>query len=90
MKVMMLAAAIDNNTFPGGEVFNSSELKIADATIRDWDVNEGLTGGRMMTFSQGFAHSSNVGMTLLEQRWEMLPGLIILIVLSLEFRPVSV
>lgn len=68
MKVMMLAAAIDNNTFPGGEVFNSSELKIADATIRDWDVNEGLTGGRMMTFSQGFAHSSNVGMTLLEQK----------------------
>ncbi len=33
----------DNNTFPGGEYFNSSELKIADATIRDWDVNEGLT-----------------------------------------------
>ena len=68
MKVMTLAAAIDNNTFPGGEVFNSSELKIADVTIRDWDVNEGLTGGRMMTFSQGFALSSNVGMTLLEQK----------------------
>ena len=68
MKVRTLAAAIDNNTFPGGEVFNSSELKVADATIRDWDVNEGLTGGGMMTFSQGFAHSSNVGMTLLEQK----------------------
>ena len=68
MKVMMLAASIDNNTFPGGEYFNSSELKVADATIRDWDVNEGLTGGGMMTFSQGFAHSSNVGMTLLEQK----------------------
>ena len=68
MKVMTLAAAIDNNTFPGGEVFNSSESKVADATIRDWDVNEGLTGGGMMTFSQGFAHSSNVGMTLLEQK----------------------
>ena len=68
MKVMMLAASIDNNTFPGGEYFNSSELKIADATIRDWDVNEGLTGGGMMTFSQGFAHSSNIGMTLLEQK----------------------
>ena len=68
MKVMTLAAAIDNTTFPGGEVFNSSELKVADATIRDWDVNEGLTGGGMMTFSQGFAHSSNVGMTLLEQK----------------------
>ena len=68
MKVMTLAAAINNNTFPGGEVFDSSELKIADVTIRDWDVNEGLTGGRMMTFSQGFALSSNVGMTLLEQK----------------------
>lgn len=68
MKVMTLAASIDNNTFPGGEYFNSSELKIADVTIRDWDVNEGLTGGGMMTFSQGFAHSSNVGMTLLEQK----------------------
>ena len=68
MKVMTLASSIDNNTFPGGEYFNSSELKIADATIRDWDVNEGLTGGGMMTFSQGFAHSSNIGMTLLEQK----------------------
>ena len=68
MKVMTLAAAIDNNTFPGGEYFNSSELKIADATIRDWDVNDGLTTGGMMTFLQGFAHSSNVGMSLLEQK----------------------
>ena len=68
MKVMMLAAAIDNKTFPGGEYFNSSELKLADATIRDWDVNEGLTSGGTMTFSQGFDHSSNIGMTLLEQK----------------------
>jgi len=68
MKVMTLASSIDNNTFPSGEYFNSSELKIADATIRDWDVNDGLTTGSMMTFSQGFAHSSNVGMSLLEQK----------------------
>ena len=68
MKVMTLAAAIDNKTFSGGEYFNSSELKIADATIRDWDVNDGLSAGSIMTYSQGFAHSSNVGMTLLEQR----------------------
>ena len=68
MKVMTLAAAIDNKTFPGGESFNASELKIADATIKDWDVNEGLTSGGIMTYSQGFAHSSNVGMTLLEQK----------------------
>ena len=68
MKVMTLASSIDNNTFPGGEYFNSSELKIADVTIRDWDVNDGLTTGGMMTFLQGFAHSSNVGMSLLEQK----------------------
>ena len=68
MKVMTLASSIDNNTFPSGEYFNSSEFKIADATIRDWDVNDGLTTGGMMTFSQGFAHSSNVGMSLLEQK----------------------
>lgn len=68
MKVMTLAAAIDNNTFPGGEYFNSSELKIADATIKDWDVNDGLSAGSIMTYSQGFDHSSNVGMTLLQQK----------------------
>lgn len=67
-KVMMLASSIDNNTFPSGEYFNSSEFKMADATTRDWDVNEGLTTGGMMTFSQGFAHSSNVGTSLLEQK----------------------
>ena len=68
MKVMTLASSIDNNTFPSGEYFNSSEFKIADVTIRDWDVNDGLTTGGMMTFLQGFAHSSNVGMSLLEQK----------------------
>ena len=68
MKVMTLAAAIDNKTFNGGEYFNSSELKIADATIKDWDVNDGLSLGSIMTYSQGFAHSSNVGMTLLQQK----------------------
>ena len=68
MKVMTLAAAIDNKTFNGGEYFNSSELKVADATIRDWDVNDGLSAGSIMTYSQGFDHSSNVGMTLLQQK----------------------
>ena len=68
MKVMTLAAAIDNKTFNGGEYFNSSELKIADATIKDWDVNDGLSAGSIMTYSQGFDHSSNVGMTLLQQK----------------------
>lgn len=50
MKVMMLVFFIDNNIFLGGEYFNSSELKIVDVIIWDWDVNEGLIGGGMMIF----------------------------------------
>ena len=69
MKVMTLAAAIDHGTFPAyNEVYYSNELQVKDATIRDWDVNMGLSEGRYMNIAQGFAHSSNVGMTRLEQK----------------------
>lgn len=68
MKVMTLASAIDNGTFNANEVFDSSGIKVADTTIQDWDVNEGISTGQYMTYAQGFAHSSNVGMTSLEQK----------------------
>ena len=69
MKVMTLAAAIDHGTFPAyNEVYYSDELQVKDATIRDWDVNMGLSEGRYMNIAQGFAYSSNVGMTRLEQK----------------------
>lgn len=68
MKVMTLASAIDSKHFNSTEVCNSAQYKIADAVIRDWDVNEGLSSGSYMTFPQGFAHSSNVGMVTLEQK----------------------
>ena len=69
MKVMTLAAAIDHGTFPAyNEVYYSNELQVKDATIRDWDVNMGLAEGRYMNIAQGFAYSSNVGMTRLEQK----------------------
>lgn len=69
MKVMLLASAIDHGTFPAyNEVFYSNELQVKDATIRDWDVNMGLSEGRYMNIAQGFAHSSNVGMVRLEQK----------------------
>ena len=69
MKVMILASAIDHGTFPAyNEVYYSNELQVKDATIRDWDVNMGLSEGRYMNIAQGFAHSSNVGMTRLEQK----------------------
>lgn len=67
MKVMTLASAIDNGSFNPTGTFDSSEYKIADATIRDWDVNMGLATGQVLTYAQGFIFSSNVGMTRIEQ-----------------------
>lgn len=69
MKVMTVAAAIDNGTFTPNEYYNRSEIQIADAVIRDWDVNAGdIYAPLSLTYAQGFALSSNVGMTLLEQK----------------------
>ena len=69
MKVMLLASAIDHGTFPAyNEVYYSNELQVKDATISDWDVNMGLSEGRYMNIAQGFAYSSNIGMTKLEQK----------------------
>ncbi|MGT2800211.1 penicillin-binding protein PBP2X [Streptococcus marmotae] len=68
MKVMTVASAIDNGTFNANAYYDRSELRIADATIRDWDVNGGeIYAPTTLTFAQGFALSSNVGMTTLEQ-----------------------
>ena len=69
MKVMLLASAIDHGTFPAyNEVYYNNELQVKDATIRDWDVNMSLSEGRYMNIAQGFAFSSNIGMTKLEQK----------------------
>ena len=69
MKVMLLASAIDHGTFPAyNEGYYNNALQVKDATIRDWDVNMGLSEGRYMNIVQGFAFSSNIGMTKLEQK----------------------
>ena len=69
MKVMTLAAAIDHGTFPAyNEVYYNNELQVKDAIIKDWDINMGLSEGRYMNIAQGFAYSSNIGMTKLEQK----------------------
>ena len=69
MKVMTLAAAIDHGTFPAyNEVYYNNELQVKDAIIKDWEINMGLSEGRYMNIAQGFAYSSNMGMTKLEQK----------------------
>jgi len=65
--VMTLASAIDNGTFNPNGTYDNTEYKIADATIRDWDVNSGLSTGQVLTYAQGFIFSSNIGMTRIEQ-----------------------
>lgn len=68
MKVMTVAASIDNGTFNANEYYDRSEIQVADATIRDWDINGGTVyAPTTLTYAQGFALSSNVGMTRLEQ-----------------------
>ncbi|MBM7642395.1 penicillin-binding protein PBP2X [Streptococcus loxodontisalivarius] len=68
MKVMLLAAAIDNGTFDANATYtNANGVTVSDTTINDWSINDGSSTGQYMTYAQGFAYSSNVGMTLLEQ-----------------------
>ena len=68
MKVFTLAAAIDNNTFPANETYVNDEFHIEDTTIKDWLVNMGLSNGQTLTYAQGFALSSNIGMARLEKK----------------------
>ena len=68
MKVFTLASAIDNGSFDPNQTYFSDKYEIADAVIKDWDVNMGLSEGNYLTIAQGFAHSSNVGMVYLQQK----------------------
>ncbi|MCH1618721.1 penicillin-binding protein PBP2X [Streptococcus gallolyticus] len=69
MKVMTLASAIDDGVFNPNEVISIiNGITVADTTINDWNVNEGMTSVQYLTYAQGFAWSSNVAMTSLEQK----------------------
>ena len=69
MKVMTLASAIDDGVFNPNEVISTiNGITVADTTINDWNVNEGMTSVEYLTYAQGFAWSSNVAMTSLEQK----------------------
>lgn len=91
MKVMTLASAIDDGVFNPNEVISTiNGITVADTTINDWNVNEGMTSVQYLTYAQGFAWSSNVAMTSLEQKWVMTSGLLIFRVLNLVIQHVLV
>lgn len=65
MKSMMVASALQENKFNESEQFSSGSIKVDDTQISDW--NNGVGEGDM-TFRQGLAWSSNVGMVTLQER----------------------
>ncbi|OFI49683.1 hypothetical protein BG261_02065 [Floricoccus tropicus] len=67
MKVFTLSSAINTNNFNPNDYYTSGEYVVDGQPIHDWDwsINP---GGRTMNFAQGFAYSSNIGMTLLEKK----------------------
>lgn len=64
-KLFTLASAIETNKFNPNATYTSKPIMVADAPVADWDVEE-FPDGRTMTYAQGFAHSSNVGMSNLQ------------------------
>lgn len=65
MKSMLIASAIEEHKFDENERFRSGSIQIDDAKINDWNSGQGAGD---MTFRQGLAWSSNVGMVQLQQR----------------------
>lgn len=69
MKVMTLASAIDDGVFvPNDTLSTINGITVADTKINDWNINEGNQMVSSLTYAQGFAWSSNVAMTSLEQK----------------------
>lgn len=58
MKVFNLAGAIQSGTFQPNTYYNSSSVKVANTTIRDWNH----VGFGNIPYSQALPRSSNVGM----------------------------
>lgn len=67
IKVMTLAAAIDSGKFDPTYYYSNASYTLIDTVIKDWDINQGLSEGQYMTLAQGFAHSSNIAMLILQQ-----------------------
>ncbi|MHC9536760.1 penicillin-binding transpeptidase domain-containing protein [Dellaglioa sp. BT-FLS60] len=63
MKVFTMAAAIENGAYNENALYKSGVLKVGTKTVPDWNTS----GWGLITYREGFARSSNVGMAKLEQ-----------------------
>ncbi|MGX4763571.1 penicillin-binding protein [Holzapfeliella sp. JNUCC 72] len=64
MKILTLAAAIQNGTYNPNEYYQSGAVNVNGSVIRDWN----WSGWGSIPLSQAFPRSSNVGMVKLEQQ----------------------
>ncbi|CAM2800039.1 penicillin-binding transpeptidase domain-containing protein [Dellaglioa algida] len=63
MKVFTMAAAIENGAYNENATYKSGVLKVGTKMVPDWNTS----GWGLITYREGFARSSNVGMAKLEQ-----------------------
>lgn len=64
IKILTMATAYDLNIYQPGETFMSGAVEVYDQIVRDYN----LVGWGEITFDEGLARSSNVGMVELVQR----------------------
>lgn len=64
-KLFTMSAAIENGTFDPNATYSSAPIEVGGTKIGDWDVSNHPNGFNL-TYPQGFAHSSNVGMSKLQ------------------------
>ncbi|AYG00557.1 penicillin-binding transpeptidase domain-containing protein [Lactococcus allomyrinae] len=67
MKTFLMASALDSNKVDLNATYQR-KLQVYDATINDWDVteNKSYTLPEVVNYAQGFAMSSNIGMSRIE------------------------
>lgn len=63
MKIFSFMSAMENGKYDGDAKYQSGTIQVEDSTIKDFNG----VGWGVITFDQGFAHSSNVAATHLAQ-----------------------
>lgn len=63
MKIFSFMSAMENGKYDGNATYQSGTIKVEDSIIKDFNG----VGWGVITFDQGFAHSSNVAATHLAQ-----------------------